>query len=54
MQKGLKALQVLSTGDKTKKVESLYAQEIACYARRPTAEFRINTYEINMHELIHS
>ena len=40
MQKDLKTLQVLSTGDKTKKVESLYAHEIARDSRNPTDEFR--------------
>ena len=40
MQKDLKTLQVLSTGDKTKKAESLYAHEIVRDSHNPTDEFR--------------
>ena len=44
MQKDLKTLQALSTGDKAKKAESLYAHEIVCDSRSSTAEFRINNF----------
>jgi hypothetical protein len=40
MQKGLKLLKVLSTGDKTERAETLYAQQISCYPRQATAVFR--------------
>ena len=46
MQKDLKTLKALSTGDKVKKAESLYAHEIACDTHNPTAEFRI-IHEVN-------
>ena len=42
MQKDLKTLKALSTGDKAKKAESLYAHEIACNSRSSTAKFRMN------------
>ncbi len=41
MQKCLKSLKVLSTGDKTERTECLYAQSITCYSRQSTAVFRI-------------
>lgn len=44
MQKDLKTLQALSTGDKAKKAESLYAHEIARDSCNPTDEFRINIW----------
>jgi hypothetical protein len=34
-------LKVLSTGDKTERAETLYAQQITCYPRQSTAVFRI-------------
>ena len=42
LQKKLNTLQVLSTGDKTKKDEILYAHEIARDSRNPTEEFRFH------------
>ncbi len=42
MQKGLKLLKVLSTGDKTKRAETLYAQQITRFPRQSTAVFRLN------------
>ena len=41
MQKELKTLKALSTGDKAKKAESLYAHEIARDSLSSTDEFRI-------------
>lgn len=40
MQKGLKLLKVLSTGDKTERAETLSAQQITCYPRQAIAVFR--------------
>jgi hypothetical protein len=42
MQKGLKFLKVLSTGDKTERTETLSAQQITRYPRQSTAVFRFN------------
>ena len=42
VQKDLKTLKALSTGDKAEKAESFYAHEIVCDSHNPNAEFRIN------------
>jgi hypothetical protein len=42
MQKGLKLLKVLSTGDKTERAETLYAQQITRSPCQSTAVFRFN------------
>ena len=41
MQKELKVLKALSTGDKAEKTETLSAHEVACYSRNSTAVFRL-------------
>jgi hypothetical protein len=47
IQRDLKTLKGISSGDMLKMAESLSAQEIARYAPRPAAEFRLNTISIN-------